>query len=130
MTSNKILIDSHVFIWLLYDSKRISPEAQKVLSDADKVYLSHVSLWELTLKFNKQQLAYSPKQLLKGAELLNLDRLPIRDQHLLGLTNIKLSHKDPFDALLLAQSESEGCTFMTADKVILSSSYKTVGCWS
>jgi PIN domain nuclease of toxin-antitoxin system len=128
MTDSRLLIDSHILVWLLYEPEKISPEAQNLLQAADAVYLSSVSLWELALKFNKGKLAYSPKELIAGAEELSLERLSLRDQHILSLVSVKLSHKDPFDALLVAQSEAEGCVFMTADNRILDSSYHTFKC--
>jgi PIN domain nuclease of toxin-antitoxin system len=128
MTDSRVLIDSHILIWLLYEPENISPEAQNLLQAADAVYLSSVSLWELALKFNKHKLAYSPKELIAGAEELSLDRLSLRDQHILSLGSVKLTHKDPFDALLVAQSEAEGCIFMTADGRILGSSHHTFKC--
>ncbi|HUD07081.1 MAG TPA: type II toxin-antitoxin system VapC family toxin [Candidatus Saccharimonadales bacterium] len=128
MTDSRLLIDSHILVWLLYEPEKISPEAQNLLQVADAVYLSSVSLWELALKFNKHKLAYSPKELIAGAEELSLDRLSLRDQHILSLDSVELSHKDPFDALLVAQSEAEGCVFMTADSRILDSSHHTFKC--
>ena len=123
-----MLIDSHVLVWLLYEPDKVSTETKNLLQEADVVYLSSVSLWELALKFNKHKLAYSPKELIAGAKELNLERLSLRDQHILLLESIKLSHKDPFDYLLVAQSEAEGSIFVTADSRILDSGYHTFEC--
>lgn len=128
MTESRILIDSHVLIWLLYEPERIGVEAQNLLQAADIVYLSSVSIWELALKFNNHKLAYSPKELIAGAEELGLERMSLRDQHILKLGGVKLSHKDPFDSLLLAQSVAEGCVFMTEDSQVLASNYPTISC--
>lgn len=125
MTKSRLLIDSHVLIWLLYEPEKINPQAQNLVQSVDVVYLSIVSLWELTLKFNKHKLAYAPKDLMAGAQELNLVRLPLRDEHLLLMGSIKLPRKDLFDALLVAQSESENCIFITADNNILDSNYTT-----
>jgi PIN domain nuclease of toxin-antitoxin system len=128
MTDFKVLIDSHVLVWLLYEPDKVSTKTQNLLQEADVVYLSSVSLWELALKFYKHKLTYSPKELILGAEELNLERLSFRDQHILSLENIKLSHRDPFDSLLLAQSEAERSIFVTADSRILDSGYRTFKC--
>ena len=128
MTDTRVLIDSHVLIWLLYEPDKINIKTQDLLKEADAVYLSSVSLWELALKFKKRKLAYSPNELIMGAKELNLERLSLRDQHILSLDSIKLSHKDPFDSLLLAQNEAEGTVFLTADSRILESDYRTFEC--
>jgi PIN domain nuclease of toxin-antitoxin system len=126
--SSKILIDSHILVWLLYEPDKITAQARDILQNADVVYFSPVSLWELTLKFSKGKLAYEPTELAQGVEALNLDRLQLRDVHITAILDIQLPHKDPFDTLLIAQSETEGCTFLTADGHILESTYNTFGC--
>ena len=128
MSSSKVLIDSHILVWLLYEPEKITAKAKDLLQNADVVYLSGVSLWELALKFRKGKLAYAPTDLAKGAQALNLDRLQLRDEHILNVQNIRLGHKDPFDSLLVAQSDTEDCMFLTADSRILESSYLTFGC--
>lgn len=128
MSDNRILIDSHALIWLLYEPERISSKAKDFIKTADTVCYSPVNLWELTLKFSISKLAYSPNDLVSGINELNLDRLALRDEHILNILNIQLTHNDPFDTLLLAQSESEGYTFLTADNFILSSKYRTFKC--
>lgn len=122
----RILIDSHVLIWLLYEPGKLSSQAKDYIQSASTVKMSTISLWELTLKFMKRKLAYSPDELAKGVEALNLERLTLQDEHLRELTSIKLPHGDPFDALLIAQSEAEACYFMTADRLLLKSKYHTV----
>lgn len=128
MTHQKVLIDSHVLIWLLYEPEKISTHAKDLLQSADVGYISIVSIWELALKFNKHKLAYTPDELIQGSYELNLERLPLHDNHILMMQDIQLTHKDPFDTLLVAQSEAENCSFLTADNNILTSKYLTVSC--
>jgi len=122
----KLLIDSHVLIWLLYEPERFSVFGRETLEAAEVVYVSIVSLWELTLKFTKHKLAYPPDELAAGVIALQLTELSIRTEHLQRLPLIKLSQADPFDALLIAQNEAEGCTLMTADSLLLQSPYRVI----
>ena len=123
--NRRLLIDSHILIWLLFEPEKITEQTKTVLQAADIVYFSSVSLWELTLKFSKGKLAYQPVELAKGVLELNLERLALRDEHVLATLDIELVHKEPFDALLVAQSVIEGCTLVTADGNILDSTYST-----
>lgn len=125
MKPTKLLIDSHVFIWLLYEPEKVSPKVQQLIQTADAVYISLVSLWELALKFDKKKLAYSPKELAAGIKALNLQILPLETEHIVGIAKIGLTHKDPFDKLLISQSQAEGCVLLTADSHLLKSSYQT-----
>lgn len=122
----KLLIDSHVLIWMLYEPEKIGMGTRDLLGTADAVYVSSVSLWELTLKYTKNKLAYSPKELTEGVIALRLEELPIRHEHLRMLPAITLPHSDPFDGLLMAQNAAEDCTFLTADGLILQSQYRVV----
>ncbi|MGC1176658.1 MAG: type II toxin-antitoxin system VapC family toxin [Candidatus Saccharimonadales bacterium] len=122
---NGLLLDSHVFLWLLYAPDKIGAKAKIALRDADSVYVSVVSLWELTLKFDKGKLAYPPAELIKGVDALNATLLPLQPAHLLELPKIKLTHQDPFDRLLLAQSKIEKLDLLTADTLLLKSAYTT-----
>ena len=123
-----MLIDSHVLIWLLYEPEKIGSGSAKSLKSAEKVFVSPVSLWELTLKFTKGKLTYSPQELSQGIEALNLNRLALLDRHILALPNIELVHSDPFDRLLIAQAKIENIPLITADELLLKSSYQTIDC--
>lgn len=123
MNDSKILIDSHMLIWLLYEPEKIGTKTTDIIKAAELVYVSTISLWELALKHAKGKLTYSPLELTRGASVLGLQKLAIKDAHLLKLASIRLPHKDPFDTLLVTQSQSENTLFITVDQDILSSSY-------
>ncbi len=125
LTDAKVLVDSHIFIWMLYEQEKLSKQARELIESASNVYVSMVSLWELTLKHMHGKLAYGPEELTTGVAALNIEQLPLRNEHLVLLPTIELAHKDPIDALLLAQSEAEGCVMLTADKLLLESKYHT-----
>jgi len=118
-----LLLDSNDYLWLLYESNRLGPKTLKRLQAADTVYVSAACLWELAIKHDKGRLPYSAGELAKGMDALGAELLPIETRHLENLRNIKLPHKDPFDRLLVAQSEAGNCIFITSDKNILQSKY-------
>src|SRR5690606_39151396 len=91
MKPTKLLIDSHVFIWLLYEPEKVSPKAQQLIQTADAVYISLVTPFELALKFDKKKLAYSPKELAAGIKALNLQILPLETEHIVGIAKISLT---------------------------------------
>jgi PIN domain nuclease of toxin-antitoxin system len=122
----RLLVDTHVFLWLLYAPERLGPQTVDAVSHADSVALSIASLWELALKHGKGKLPHDPAELSEGADALNLDELALSRAHLRALQNVVLPHGDPFDALLVAQATAEGRTLMTADRLLLGSEYATV----
>ena len=122
----RILLDTHLLLWLLYEPENIGKQAKSTLKSADVIYVSIVSIWELAIKFSKKRLVYSPDELVRGARSAGFQDLPLRTASVINLPAIKLGHKDPFDQLLVSQAETEGCTFLTADRVILQSPYQTI----
>jgi len=115
----KLLLDSHIFLWLLYEPNRLTDQVKAAITDAQEVWLSSVSLWELALKYSKNKLPYAPEDLLAGCEALHLQELTLNSAHVVAIRNTTLPHADPFDALLIAQAKTEGLLFVTADSIIL-----------
>ena len=45
------LLDTHVLLWIIFDSDRLSPSAQKIILDkSTHKFISISSLWELSIK--------------------------------------------------------------------------------
>jgi PIN domain nuclease of toxin-antitoxin system len=116
---NRLLIDSHVLIWALYEPKRFGTQAKHALKNASVVNVSLAGIWELALKHQKGKLAYGPEELLDGVDALGAELLDIQSSHILVLQRVTMPHKDPFDQLLLAQAEAEYLTLLTADEQLL-----------
>ncbi|MGH7237695.1 MAG: type II toxin-antitoxin system VapC family toxin, partial [Candidatus Saccharimonadales bacterium] len=68
---------------------------------------------------------YDTVYLLEGIKASGFLLLDIYTEHLQAYASVRLPHKDPFDSLLVAQSEVENCIFLTADANILGSNYTT-----
>ncbi len=115
----KILLDSHIFLWLLFEPNKINAQARKQLDQADVVYVSDATIWELGLKHRKGMLVHSPTKLLEARNLLGTVAMPMNAEHILIATSPLFIYKDPFDHMLIAQAQSEACIFLTADNAIL-----------
>ncbi len=59
-------------------------------------------------------------------DALNLDELSISRLHVRASADVVLPHGDPFDALLVAQAETDALSLLTADRLLLDSRYATV----
>lgn len=122
----RLLLDSHVFLWLLYTPAKIGGETRQALETAHDVQLSTVSLWELALKHAKQRLPHTPAELVAGIAKLQVNELNIEHRHLIRLGSIELLQGDPFDRLLVAQSTADDLVLVTADSMLLASPYATL----
>lgn len=122
--NQRLLLDSHVFMWALEGVEKLGPKTQALIQSGIEVYVSKVSLWELAIKYRMKKFPYATNYLIDGIKLSGLSLLDIETEHLQTYSLIKFPHKDPFDLLLISQSISENLTFITADKILLRSSFE------
>ena len=63
----RILLDTHIFLWLIDDSKRLSDSFRQVIHNLDnEIFLSVVSTWECVIKYQIGKLDFpSSYHLLK-----------------------------------------------------------------
>lgn len=119
----KILLDTHVLLWLARDDKdKFSTHTIDLLEDfTNQLYFSTASLWEVAIKSSLGKPTFNVDVQLLAQGLLSVGcyELPIALPHIMQSTRYPLIHKDPFDRLLLAQAETEQFYFLTADKLII-----------
>ena len=116
-----LLIDTHILLWLLVGSSRLTHDAYATLADRrNTLFLSAASTWEIAIKVGLGKLdlpvdlqAWLPGELDAGGIRL----LPIRLEHTLGIEGLPLHHRDPFDRLLISQAVTDGLTIVTSDRV-------------
>lgn len=122
------LIDTHVLLWFLLDSRQLSETAAKLVESQTAVnYISIVSLWEIAIKVSigKLELKKSFKDLQKLIDENGFQILPITFQDTIIISSLPFHHTDPFDRILIAQSVSNQLTLITKDKAFKAYTIKT-----
>lgn len=119
----KILLDTHIFLWLIHKNKPLSDEIIKVINNPNnEVFLSVISIWECVIKYQIGKLNFpeSPEIYLpkKRKEYL-IESLMIDEGSINNLIYLPLLHKDPFDRLLISQSLQHNLIIITEDNAIL-----------
>ncbi|MBD1845004.1 type II toxin-antitoxin system VapC family toxin [Cyanobacteria bacterium FACHB-63] len=116
----KILLDTHIFLWFISGDTRLSTEVRDVIRDPDnEVYLSSVSIWEATVKYQlgKLPLPESPETYLpKQRNLHQIASLSLDEDSVVQLAKLPLLHRDPFDRMLICQALQNGLTIATVDE--------------
>jgi PIN domain nuclease of toxin-antitoxin system len=112
----KILLDTHILIWLLNNDDALSKEAQKNIDNAEEINISIASFWEIAIKISLKKLKVDLVAILKEIEKFQMKILPVTTQHLLAVSQLPLHHGDPFDRMLIAQAMTEPLHLMTADQ--------------
>ena len=115
----KFLIDAHALIWATDDPSKLGVRASQVLQDrASELFLSAGTVWEIAIKTGLGRLELSlPLRDWVGQVIVEFDLtlLPITVDHAHQQAGLPHHHKDPFDRLLVAQAQVEGCSLVSCD---------------
>ena len=117
----RVLLDTHMVLWALADSARLSARARAVLADADnECWVSSASVWEIAIKsvLGRYKLGQPLVRMEMAIEAAGFRTLDVTMRHAAAIEQVVVSHADPFDRLLLAQCEVETLRLLTADKVL------------
>jgi PIN domain nuclease of toxin-antitoxin system len=114
----RLLLDSHVFIWWLSDDDRLGPEFRAAIADPDSlVYVSAASIWELEIKAAIGRLTVT-FDLLADVSANGFQSLAITTEHAVIAARLPRHHADPFDRMLIAQSQYEDLVLASDDHTI------------
>lgn len=111
----RLLLDTHIFLWAVTDSRKLKAAARRQMLAADEVYVSAASVWEIAVKSRLGKIVGDPGQLALAIEDSGFIELPVSARHAARVAQLPLHRHDPFDRLLVAQSLSEPLLLLTAD---------------
>jgi len=117
-----ILLDTHVALWAITDSPRLSARARELIqAPSSSLWISVASLWEITIKHSlgRGDMPISGKDALRYFEQSGYRMRSIEAEHVLAVAELPPHHQDPFDRLLIAQALTEPMRLMTHDQQIL-----------
>jgi PIN domain nuclease of toxin-antitoxin system len=118
----KFPLDTNVLLWAAGQPERLSRRTRTLLNDPNNALLfSAVSLWEIVIKqgIGRDDFTVDPHQLRRGLLQNGYAELPVTSEHALAVETLPPLHRDPFDRMLLTQSDVEGVTLVTADTALL-----------
>ena len=110
-----LLLDTHVFLWFVIQSPRLSKTIYHQIKTTPVVYISAASLWEIVIKIQLNKLAADPNELAAKIADSGFQELPVSVLHTLALERLPLHHRDPFDRILVAQAQVEHLRMLTCD---------------
>ncbi len=116
----RILLDTHIALWAVTGSRRLSRQTQQFILDADEVHVSAATLWEVAIKhaLGKGDMPVSSAQALQAFRDAGYALLAIKPEHAVRAEALPGIHHDPFDRLLVAQAQFEPMTLLTADRQV------------
>lgn len=114
----RVLLDTHVLLWVLADSPQINQVKPLILSNETEVYISTASWWELAIKIGIGKIDVDLNMLRTASAESGFIDLPILGAHTQTLLNLPMLHRDPFDRMLVAQAISEPMRLLTNDSAL------------
>lgn len=114
-----LLLDTHVWLWMLAAPERIRPDLLAELGDpATRLLLSAASSWEIAVKYASGRLdlpeppeSYVPSRMQRSG----VSGLAVQHAHAVRVASLEPHHRDPFDRVLIAQAQLEAMAIVTVD---------------
>src|ERR1700690_2650535 len=123
MAGMKYLLDTHIWIWSFTQASRLSSRVAKVLADSqNELWLSPVSVWELTILCRKGRIQVHPDVstwVRRSMSDLQLSEAPLTVEVALAIPTISFAHADPADQFLAATAKVFDLSLITADEHLL-----------
>jgi PIN domain nuclease of toxin-antitoxin system len=115
----RLLLDTHVFIWSVMDSRQLKAATRGLLASAEVVYVSAASIWEIAIKTRLGKMTGEAEAFAAAIDASGFQELAVTAKHAAAVAKLPLHHSDPFDRLLLAQAFLEPLRLVTADKALV-----------
>lgn len=116
-----LLLDTHVALWALTDSARLSKAARELIeSPKASVWISAATVWEIAIKHSLGcgDMPVSAQDALRYFKEAGYRFLPIEPEHAAAVETLPAHHADPFDRILVAQARVEPMRLITHDPVV------------
>lgn len=117
----KLLLDTHVLAWWVFDDARLPPATRELIGVSDEVFVSAVSAYEISRKYHLGKWPEA-EPLIDGFERIaaaeSFSILGLKALHAINAGKLPGEHRDPFDRLIAAQASTEGMGLVSADKVL------------
>ena len=111
----RLLLDTHLLLWVVADSPKLTAAGRAAIEGADEVHVSAASLWEIAIKVGLGKLPIDMDRLAAIIEASGFLDLYVTAEHAALVAQLPHHHRDPFDRLLIAQAMTEPLVLLTAD---------------
>lgn len=112
-----MLLDTHALLWWLADDVRLSGPARDVIAETtNAIFVSSASAWEIATKVRLGKLptaADLTEDFAGCMEREGFEMLPISAEHAIRAGLLPGAHRDPFDRMLIAQSQAENMSIVS-----------------
>ena len=119
----KILLDTHIFLWWVFDDNRLKTGIRTHIANTEnEIVVSSASVWEIATKFRLGKLPEASsvaKETPLWIDKAGFKTLAITPDHAQLAGSWEVSHRDPFDRMLAAQSRIEKIALASIDEAMM-----------
>ena len=127
----RLLLDTHALLWWLADDPALSARARQIISwQANTILVSVASAWEIAMKVRLGKLGGAEElvsELVSRLAVEKFQQLNMTSDHAIRAGLLVGPHKDPFDRMLVAQSQAENLPLISGDEIF--DSYRVRRIW-
>jgi len=117
----RVLLDTHAFLWWLDGDKRLPVNVRRLVAEErNTIFVSAASAWEISTKFRLGRLPAAADVAADIAGCIasqGFSPLEITVQHAQRAGGLPGTHRDPFDRMLIAQSQMEDLPLVSNEAV-------------
>ena len=118
----KLLLDTHAALWLINEYEKLSSKVASMLTDeANELYISIISAWEIAIKASIGKLSEfdgGSKAFLAQIDNMPINIITVLPEHIGIVETLPFHHRDPFDRLIIATAKAESMAILTSDENI------------
>ena len=118
----KLLLDTHVWLWSILESSRLSARAREALaSQENELWLSPISLWETLLLAERGRIVLegdSFSWMRDARSTTPVVEAPLTFEVAVASRTISLPHEDPADRFIAASAKVYQLRLVTADGLL------------
>lgn len=113
-----MLLDTHALLWFLNKDARLPDNTKQQIENAESVFVSIVSIWEIAIKVSIGKLTLlAPFETIRSNLVaLDVEELPISFDDAVIYLSLPLHHRDPFDRMLIAQAVNRSLAIVSQDR--------------
>ena len=104
----------------MYRVEQLSDKVKDIIENADTLFVSKVSLWEIAIKQSLGKLEFTQSVVDIANECIRQDirLLDIKAEHCEIIKTLPMLHGDPFDRMIIAQAIEKNLLIITKDEKI------------
>jgi PIN domain nuclease of toxin-antitoxin system len=119
----RLLLDTHIWIWNAVAPEKLGKRVAKAIQDErNELWLSPISIWELTLLVEKKRIELDDDVdawVSRALAQPTFREAPLTNEVVLQVSKLRFSHRDPADRFIAASAKVFDLTLATGDSRLL-----------